>query len=763
MAIPFSLLLAGFTAMAAQIILMREFLTVFYGNEASLGFILFGWLLWGAIGSWFLGRFADKARFKVSLFSLCQGLLGLLLPLSIIAIRAIKPILKVSAGEIIGFLPMVVSTFVLLAPLCGILGFMFSLGCRLYEDRYANPAAPAISGSGRIGKVYILEAVGSMAGGLLCSFALIRLFGPLHIMAFLGFLNISAALCLQLGLGNGRLKPILVKVFACLLVALISMQLLGAWDRLHQYSLKRQWQGYELLGSRNSIYGNISMAETGTQRSFFYNGLHLYTVPDKLTAEEAVHFCLLEHPWPEDVLLVGGGAGGLAEEALKHPLRQLDYLELDPQIVRMASEYLSPEYRLYLSDRRVKVRNLDGRLFIKRTDKKYDCIIVHLGDPYTAQLNRYYTVEFFKEAGRRLKEGGILSFSVSSSENYIGHELGDFLRSLYLSLAEVFPDVKVIPGDTACFLACSKKGVLTYDYKVLTERIGKRKIDIKYVREYYLFSKLSSERVAYMEENLRLKGRGSANYDFRPVSYYYDMVFWAGRFGNTCLKKALKAVTEKRIWAVVLVICGFILLSGLMGRKDKRLSQSAVLTAVMATGFSEIAFQMVVLLSFQIIYGFLFYKLGVILTSFMIGLTLGAFWAVRIMPGIKNDDRAFIRTQVNICLYPLILPLFFWWLSRVKAESISWLGSNIIFPFLPVVAGFIGGFQFPLANKICLAKKEAIGRTAGLSYGLDLAGSCLGALLTGAFLIPLLGISGTCLAVALINLAVLGLLLLKKL
>ncbi len=47
-----SLLLMGFSGMAAQVILLRELLTVFYGNELSIGIILAGWLLFEAAGAY---------------------------------------------------------------------------------------------------------------------------------------------------------------------------------------------------------------------------------------------------------------------------------------------------------------------------------------------------------------------------------------------------------------------------------------------------------------------------------------------------------------------------------------------------------------------------------------------------------------------------------------------------------------------------------------------------------------------------------------
>ena len=56
-----------------------------------------------------------------------------------------------------------------------------------------------------------------------------------------------------------------------------------------------------------------------------------------------------------------------------------------------------------------------------------------------------------------------------------------------------------------------------------------------------------------------------------------------------------------------------------------------------------------------------------------------------------------------------------------------------------------------MANKLYLESGRRVSKSAGLVYGLDLVGSCLGALLASAFLLPILGIPGTCWALALIN------------
>jgi len=754
----FSIILLGFTAVVAQIILMREFLIVFYGNEISMGFIFASWFIGGAIGSWLLGKATDKIKSRLTIFSLCEFCLSVLLPLSILGVRQIKPVLNLDPGQIMPFLPMFLSSFMILAPICILLGFMFSLGVRLYDVK-SNIAATKVT------MVYVLEAIGSLFGGLLVSFMLIRLLNSLEIMVALSLLNISGAILLQVFSKANRARRIFIAIFMFLFILLAFSWLSNSLNNLQQRSLKLQWQGYQLLGSGNSIYGNIIATKVESQYSFFYNGLHLYTIPDELTAEESVHFALLEHPSPERVLLIGGGAGGLIREILKHPVKRVDYVELDPLIIKMSQEYLPEKENDYLRDGRVEIKNLDGRSFIKSTDNRYDCVILHLGDPYTAQLNRYYTVEFFQEVRKILKEGGIFSFALTSSESYISRELKSFLRSIYASLKEVFFDIKVIPGDTAYFLACNKSGILTYDYKAFLQRIKERRIDIKYVREYYLFSKLSPEKVRFTEDSLQPEKKVKINYDFKPISYYYDMIFWAAHFKDSFFKKILEAVTPNKIWSSIFAVCGIILLLGAIKiRKKKELERVASLIAVLAIGFTQISLQLVMLLSFQIIYGFVFYKLSLIITCFMAGLALGGLWILRIMPGLKRELSFFIRMQLAICIYSLLLPIILRWFLKSDVGFSPWVNSNLLFPLLPVIAGFIAGAQFPLANKIYLKdQKEEIGRVAGLSYGLDLLGSCLGALLVAIFLIPILGISGTCLMTAIVNLTVLILLIMAKL
>ncbi len=748
-----SVILAGATAMASQIVFLREFLVTFYGNEISIGIILASWLVWGAVGSLLLGRFSDTLRNKVRVFYACQLALSLILPAVLLGIRISRSVMGITTGEIVGYYPMVLATFSLLALPCAILAFMFSLSCRIYAGEADTPV-------GGIARIYSLESVGAILGGGLVSYVLIQRMEAFGIVFFFSVLNVAGALAMErhdtLSAGGRRARRTAIFVFLAVLVAIYS----GSGAYIRKYSLERLWSGFDVLESRDSVYGNITVTSKGQQLSFYENGLHLYTVPDLFTAEQTAHFPLLEHHDPEKVLLIGGGVGGLLKEVLKHPVKIVEYVELDPLIVKMAREYLPSEESAFLNSPQVSVANTDGRSYVKRTSEKYDCVIIALGDPYTAQLNRFYTVDFFREINNILNDGGVVSFGLTASANYIGEELAEYLRSIYISLKKVFPEVIVVPGDSMLFMACNSEGKLTYDIKTLMDRMKERGIQATYVREYYLFDVLSEERIEYAQE--ALKGREGAilNTDFKPISYYFATLFWSTQFDTPAIRRFLRSVTSAKIWSAAVFFCLLLSLWVFLRRAGRQ--KAAVMAAVMTTGFAEIIFQIVVILSFQVIYGYVFYKIGIIITSFMLGLAIGSVVIGKAMGRVKDARRAFIATQISICLYPLILPVVFTLFSKSGSAAADWIGSNIVFPFLPVIAGAIGGVQFPLANRIYLASGKETGRVSALSYGVDLFGACLGALLAASFLVPVLGILQTCMLVGLINAVVLGLLLYSR-
>lgn len=738
----------GFTSLVGQVVLLRELLVVFYGNEASLGIMLACWLFWVGVGSLFIGRVVLNIKDKMRAFVLSQIFMALFIPISILLVRISKITLGISPGEIIGLFPMMFISFFLLAPFCSILGFLFALSCRLFMPENKQAA-------GYIGRVYVYEAIGATLGGALFSYFLIRFFHPFLIVWFVSTLNICSALSIA---ASKRYFTNRFAAVALLLLLVVDLFLgIPVVNRLQRLSVEWQWPGFTVRSSRDSIYGNITVNERAGQLSIFENGLLMFANPDRFSAEESVHFALLEHPHPKHVLLIGGGVSGALREILKHPVEDVTYVELDPLIIEMSKRYIFAT-ELKLDDPRVSIHHIDGRLFMKQAQKQYDVIIVNLPEPYTTQLNRFYTVEFYQEAKDILSPDGILSFRVTSAENYINDELGQLLASFYQTLNRVFEDVVMLPGNTNIFLACSKKGILTDESDVLMDRLRQRSIETQYIQEYYLPFRLVDERIDYLNNRIGEAKSVKINTDFHPISSFYDMVHWTTQF-RTNLPSILRLLGSLTLSWILIPLGALSLVIFVWSLRSVALRRASLLIAVGVTGALEIIFEVVILLAFQVLYGFVYARVGIILMGFMVGLTAGGMWMTRCVERSNVSMGSFLKIQGALGVYPILLIGVFKALSVSRGEAGEFISTEILFPFMTAVGGFLGGMQFPLANKLYIEQKGRVGHVGGMSYGIDVLGSSLGALLAGSILIPVLGIWSTCIILACLSFCTLFLLL----
>ena len=162
-----SLLIMGISGMIAQIILLREFLISFFGNELTLGIILANWLILEAIGAFFIGKTVERTEKKLEIYVLFQLIFSIALPFGIYLSRVFKNFLLTTPGEGLGFAPIFYSSFLILLPVTLPHGALFAYGSKLYSQYIKEDASS-------IGKVYVLETIGSIIGGLLMTFLLIQ-------------------------------------------------------------------------------------------------------------------------------------------------------------------------------------------------------------------------------------------------------------------------------------------------------------------------------------------------------------------------------------------------------------------------------------------------------------------------------------------------------------------------------------------------------------------------------------------------------------
>jgi spermidine synthase len=730
-----SAFILGLTSMIGQIIIIRELVVAFYGNELSLGIILASWLFWAGFGSLALGRFADLISSKEKLLSRIQLALSILIPLDIFFIRVIKSILNIPAGKIIGLAQMMSVSFISLSVVCALLGLSFILMAKIAAKDNNLPAK-------QVGKIYLWEGLGASVGGLVYTFLLIKAYTPFQNALILGNLNLLVSILFD--------RNIVQLVY----LVIFSTTIMFSWPKhLDGFTRSLQAKPLKLIENADSIYGNISVTKLENQYSFYENGSLMFTGGDTSTSEESVHYAMLEHLQPKKILLIGGGMGGAINQILKHKVDRIDYVELDPLMIRLSQKYLPP-----VTDDRVNIFHMDGRLFVKEasmagdlpTPYKYDVIILNLPDPYTASINRFYSLEFFQEVKRILEPGGIFSFSLLSSENYISPEHAVYLSCIYNTLKKEFSEIKILPGDNMTFIASQTPGSLTGDAGTIIKRLKERNLKTKFVREYYIPFKLDPLRIKYVESAIQKFNNTKINTDFRPVGYLYHAILWTSFFDAT--RNFLPYVDKINIGIFILLAFAFFIIILLAQKLTMATLKFPVLVSAGATGMSQICFQVIIILAFQFIYGYMYYQLGLILTSFMIGLTLGSFLITSFMEKVEDEKSLYIKTQAWMSIYPLILAATLMAVAKINRASPA--AGNMLqaaFLIMPVLGGFIGGFQFPLANKIWLKDSKDVGKTTGLLYGIDLIGSCVGGLAIGIIFIPLLGIIQTCVLLSVIN------------
>jgi spermidine synthase len=738
----------GFAALSAQMLFFRECVAVFHGNELTLGGLFAVWLFWTASGAvlpqrtWKRPVSAEGSQPIKSMRPLFC-VLAALIPATDLAIRSLPLLLRQIPGETPDLFPTLAAGFLVFAPFGLCSGFIYAALCTTLPRTTdgTEGSAPAL---------YAFESAGSAVAGVICSLLLFRMLPPFTSAVILAVLTAGASFIVLNPGGTDKNSghqtariPILTIAAAALLVIP---------SNRFQESLDRSlWAIGELLDSKSTAYGVVAAARLESQITFYENAIPLFSVPDALTAEESVHPALLQHPAPRSVLIIGGGPGGSVPECLKHPsVTDVQAVELDPGVIAAARSYLPDTARSVFRDPRVTFHVDDGRRFLRRTEKRFDAILMNLPDPCTIQLNRFYSVEFFRLAAGRLNRGGVFSFSLPSSENRIGGELSDILSAAKAGLSAVFPKVVMLPGDRCRFIASADSAYPTGDPSVLAGRIRERGLDSRllYIRPYFMDVQWSQSRRAFLESRIREVPPEKWNRDFRPLAYWRGFILWAGRFAPALRGplNGLSAIPLKTVLAACLVAAAA---AALLFRRRKS-EGPALFLAVWTAGCTGLSLELTALFAYQTLFGVLARDMALIVAGFMTGLGLGAASSAR-----GKTGKAHITELPKLHLSLIVTAGTALASAAVVPAMAGFPDSGIglpAFALLNAASGFVCGRTFGLANRPENLRLLNLKNPAAALYAIDLAGSMAGALACASLAIPLLGVTGTYTGIAGLNL-----------
>jgi spermidine synthase len=748
----FGFLLMGFGFTVVQSLLIREFLVVFFGNEISIGLILGNWLILEAIGSGLLGRVVGRWKWKPSSFVALQLLFALFLPLCFFAISLSRRLVGAVPGEGVGLIPIFWSSLLILAPLGLIDGAMFALGCRSYIQLAGDEASS-------IGSVYILEALGGIVGGVVFTYLFIPFLHSLPVVLILSALNLLAAVLIlaSFGFPSGRRLSPLLGLIVVLLLANLVLLLSPLTLRLQQLTASQRWPGYDLLYSENSAYGNVAVVEREGQYTFLADGIPILNapVPDVALSEEFVHLPMLFVPEPRRALVLSGGVGGVLHELAKYPLEQMDYAELDPLLIEAVQQFPTPLTAEEVGDPRLRIELVDGRLLVREMQGKateYDLVIANLPYPSTLLLNRFYTVEFFEMVRELLAEDGVMVVAMPGSLSYLSDEQRNLNALTYFTLKEVFPQVMPIPGDLTLWLASPSIELSASNVAALVERWEDRGLDTQLVTAPHIRLRLDQRYLDWFWTSLEVEdGEAKLNRDLHPLGLLYGLSYWNSLF-SPGLVRVFTMAGRLNLWLLVVPIVGSALLFGAIAKRTGKGQGAVIPVSVAATGFVGMTADLVIILSFQSLYGHVYYWIGLLLTAFMGGLAAGAWLMNRWTSDMRQERRAFLRLEVALVLFWILVPLFLSGLYvRITGPALFRASQAALF-LLNALAGFLVGAQFPLANRLWLRSRKSHQGREGTLYASDLVGAFLASILVSVLLIPVLGIVETCILAASVKL-----------
>jgi spermidine synthase len=704
----------GAGTLAGQVLILRELLVLCQGQELKLALGLWCWLLWTGLGSLGGGRLAARYSPNLDSLAILLFLLGWFLPGAILGARLLPVLLSFPAGQSLGPGAALVLFLILLAPFGLTSGCFFPFACKF--QRTLDP-------QGAIGRIYATEALGAAAG-----------IGLLQIVLLGQYANLS--LSLGAGLILITLAALLTRQPKFLLGVLVLGFALHLAPQLELQSRQWQWPGRGVVATVDSPYALLTVTKEKEQLSFFANHVWHFTHPDPYSAEHAVHLALLEHPRPERVLLLGGGVAGLVPEILKHKsVNRLHYVELDPDLVRLAA-HQAPDAAQYLAgDPRVEIFHQDARRFLALTDNRYDVIILGLPEPTNAQLNRYYSQEFFQIVFWHLKPKGVFSFALSGGGGAsLNPVRAAYLALSYNTLGRVFPEVLVFPGEQVRFFASPTQGTLAAGPEVLVARLQDRHLNLRYVREYFLLADLAPSRQQYLSAILKQQPV-EVNTDLNPRGYFYDLVLTGAREGLP-LREVLLTLKNLPPFAPWLALGLTFLLAWLIMRTRPGL---CALTQVLVMGLGTMALEVSALVLYQVYLGYLYRQLGLLIAAFMLGLATGGTWWVRFQAEPQRLARRLAALQLGLAALPFVLSVLL-----LISGKFSWVPPEIFlqggFILLLALAGFAGGGIFSLCATLWRQTRPTTAFEGGLFYAVDLLGATLGTLGMSLLIMPVWGI-----------------------
>ncbi|MCK5083205.1 MAG: polyamine aminopropyltransferase [Candidatus Omnitrophica bacterium] len=261
----------------------------------------------------------------------------------------------------------------------------------------------------------------------------------------------------------------------------------------------------KLLYKKKTSYQDMQIYDTQRfGKLLLLDGAIQTTEKDEFIYHEMItHPVLFMHPKPENILVIGGGDGGVLREVLKHRVKKVILVEIDEKVIKFSERYFPSLSKGAFRNSRVKIVIEDGAKFIRETKEKFDIVIVDSPDP-VGVAKVLFSRKFYKGIFPILKEKGIMIRQTGSTVIQDG-----VLKKNYKILKQVFPyvatQIMAIPAYIGGFfsLTIASKSIdpQQVSYKTVFKKYERLKLKTKYYNPRIHFA--SMQLPNYVKEELK--------------------------------------------------------------------------------------------------------------------------------------------------------------------------------------------------------------------------------------------------------------------
>jgi spermidine synthase len=429
---------SGFVSLALEVLWTRMLAEGTGSSIYIFTTILAIFLLGIALGSFLYRRFSRPGGERLGTLGLCLAGVGVLAQATVVL-----------GSGMVGHVPFVVRTVVVLLPATVLMGYAFPLAGRL-----ATPSAEAAGGS--VGLLYAANTGGSILGSFGAAFVLAGTLGTNGSILLLGGLNLlaGAALFAADPVGRARAGAASPRVRRGRVVAagMAGLAVLGLAASSLDLPVTRTRTQNELLRTGLPVtHAEDELATVDTVggpakgRRLLVGGVGMtsLTVDTKLMG----YLSKALRPDAEDFLVIAFGMGGTYRSGLQLGLRT-DAVELSPTVPSRMPVFF-PDGRDLLDHPKGRVIVSDGRNYVRLSRETYDLVAVDPAPPIeSAGSVVLYTREFLTEGKARLRPGGVFMLWIPYAL-----PLDDFKEHVR-TFAGVFGHVRLVlsPGRHGVFM-----------------------------------------------------------------------------------------------------------------------------------------------------------------------------------------------------------------------------------------------------------------------------------------------------------------------